>query len=176
MICFEVRSYTIRISRKSPILRHVNKLWYFIGFLCATPMSKYLLTSVSVKTTVSYIFSRELTLQVYKTISTIILIMVLPCMVVAHRRILTWSKGLRTVPLVWLMRILTTWFAVELTLSTPRISMLSVKEAIIFLWYWCLKLSMGLRHAPSDRIVMNFDANGYNTRGSVMDLYLLTLR
>ena len=63
----------------------------------------------------------------------------------------------------------------ELTLSTPWISMLSVKEAIIFLRYWCLKLSMGLRHAPSDRIVMNFDANGYDTRGSEMDLYLITL-
>ena len=53
--------------------------------------------------------------------------------------------------------------------------MLSVKETIIFLRYWCLKLSMGLRHAPSDRIVMNFDANGYDTRGSEMDLYLITL-
>ena len=64
----------------------------------------------------------------------------------------------------------------ELTLSTPWISMLSVKEAIIFLRYWCLKLSMGLRHAPWDRIIMNFEANGYDTSGSEMDLYLITRR
>ena len=51
-------------------------------------------------------------------------------------------------------------------------------EEIIFLQYWCLKLFItGIAQTYlSDRIVMNFDVNGYDTRGSDMDLYFHTLR
>ena len=51
-------------------------------------------------------------------------------------------------------------------------------ERIVSLQYRCLNLFMGF-HRPtylSERVILNFYVNSYDTRGSDMKLYLPTLR
>ena len=102
-----------------------------------------------------------------KAIYNVGLIIELPCMLVAHRRMLTWSKGSRTMPLVRKFDYIYCR-GIDFIRSLNRYT---IREGTYyFLTILMFKNTHGI--APtylSDRVVMNFDVNGYDTRGSDMD-------
>ena len=103
--------------------------------------------------------------------------MVLPYLVAAHRRILTWSKGFRTIPLGQLHGNFDYINCRGIDLIESLNIYVTRERRDYFLTILMFKAIHGIALMYfSDRIVMNFDVNGYDTRGLYMDLYLPTPR